>query len=76
MITEIRRGDEILTIIPPRDFTEPGIQFGTPPSFHSSSHICAKVIEAHVHNPVVRDTKNTLEVLFVKRGRLRVDFVR
>jgi hypothetical protein len=37
-------------------------------------HPAGKVIDAHVHNPVVRDTKNTLEVLFLKRGRLRVDF--
>jgi hypothetical protein len=37
-------------------------------------HTAGKVIDAHVHNPVVRDTKNTLEVLFLKRGRLRVDF--
>jgi hypothetical protein len=79
MITEIRRGDEILAIILPRDFKEPGIQFVTPPSF-SQQLACmrrrpaGKVIDAHVHNPLVRDTKNTLEVLFLKRGRLRVDF--
>jgi len=27
-----------------------------------------------VHNPVTRSVKYTQEVLFIKRGRLRVDF--
>jgi mannose-6-phosphate isomerase-like protein (cupin superfamily) len=78
MITEIRHGGEILAIILSRDFKEAGIHFLTPPSFSQQlaymRHPAGKVIEPHVHNPVVRDTKNTLEVLFVKRGRLRVDF--
>jgi hypothetical protein len=78
MITEIRHGEEILAIILSHDFNEPGINFLTPASFSQQlaymRHPAGKVIEAHVHNPVVRDTKNTLEVLFLKRGRLRVDF--
>jgi hypothetical protein len=60
------------------EFNESRIHFLTPPSFSQQlaymRHPTGKVIEAHVHNPVVRDTKNTLEVLFLKRGRLRVDF--
>jgi mannose-6-phosphate isomerase-like protein (cupin superfamily) len=32
------------------------------------------VIEPHVHNPVPREVHYTQEVLFIKRGRLRVDF--
>ena len=78
MITEIRHGEEILAIILSHDFNEPGVHFLTPASFSQQlaymRHPAGKVIEAHVHNPVVRDTKNTLEVLFLKRGRLRVDF--
>jgi hypothetical protein len=78
MITEIRHGNEILAIIVPHTFNEPGIHFLTPASFSQQlaymRHPTGKVIEAHVHNPVVRDTKNTLEVLVLKRGRLRVDF--
>ncbi len=77
-ITEIRHRDEILAIILSRNFNEAGIHFVTPPSFSQQlaymCHPAGKVIQAHVHNPVIRDTKNTLEVLLLKRGRLRVDF--
>ena len=78
MITEIRHRDEILAIILSREFNEAGIHFVTPASFSQQlaymRHPAGKVIQAHVHNPVIRDTKNTLEVLFLRRGRLRVDF--
>jgi hypothetical protein len=78
MITEIRHRDEILAIILSRNFSEAGIHFVTPPSFSQQlaymRHPAGKVIQAHVHNPVNRTAKTTLEVLFLKRGRLRVDF--
>ena len=32
------------------------------------------VIPPHVHNPVARQVEFTKEVLFIKSGRLRVDF--
>ena len=32
------------------------------------------VIEPHVHNPVPREVHFTQEVLFIKSGRIRVDF--
>jgi mannose-6-phosphate isomerase-like protein (cupin superfamily) len=31
-------------------------------------------IDPHVHNPITRTVKNTNEVLFVKSGKVRVDF--
>jgi hypothetical protein len=37
-------------------------------------HPAGKVIDPHVHNPVDRSVQFTQEVLFIKRGRLRVDF--
>ena len=37
-------------------------------------HPAGKVIQPHVHNPIPRNVRYTLEVLFIKRGRLRVDF--
>jgi len=59
-------------------FREPGIHFFTPPEFsqqlgcmrHASGHIIAP----HVHNPVTRAVEFTQEALFLRRGRLRVDF--
>jgi mannose-6-phosphate isomerase-like protein (cupin superfamily) len=37
-------------------------------------HPVGKVIQPHVHNPVLREVQYTQEVLFIKRGKLRVDF--
>jgi mannose-6-phosphate isomerase-like protein (cupin superfamily) len=37
-------------------------------------HPVGKVIPPHVHNPVARQVHYTLEVLLIKKGRLRVDF--
>ena len=37
-------------------------------------HPAGKVIQPHLHNPVVRTLKSTTEVLLIKKGRLRVDF--
>ncbi|HVD61867.1 MAG TPA: hypothetical protein VNC11_13425, partial [Gemmatimonadaceae bacterium] len=33
-----------------------------------------KTIDPHVHNPVSRNVHYTQEVLFIKRGKIRVDF--
>jgi mannose-6-phosphate isomerase-like protein (cupin superfamily) len=38
------------------------------------SHPKGKQILPHVHNPVPREVKYTQEVLFIKKGKLRVDF--
>ena len=37
-------------------------------------HPTGKVIDAHVHNLVHRNVVLTQEVLFIKKGKLRVDF--
>jgi mannose-6-phosphate isomerase-like protein (cupin superfamily) len=37
-------------------------------------HPAGRTIAPHVHNPVSREVHYTQEVLFIKRGRLRVDF--
>lgn len=78
MITEIRHNGELLAIILPRQFDKPGIHFFTPDSFSQQlaymHHPAGKVIQAHVHTPVPRQVDYTLEVLLLKRGRLRVDF--
>jgi mannose-6-phosphate isomerase-like protein (cupin superfamily) len=38
------------------------------------SHPVGKVIQAHIHNPVERTVHFTKEVLFIKKGKIRVDF--
>ena len=59
-------------------FQETGIHFFTPGQFSQQlgymRHPSGHVIEPHVHNPVPRAVQFTHEVLFLRRGRLRVDF--
>src|SRR5438105_14449168 len=37
-------------------------------------HPAGRLIQPHVHNSIAREVKFTQEVLFIKRGVLRVDF--
>ena len=78
LVTEIRHGKELLAIILSHDFNLPGIHFFTPNDFSQQlaymRHPVGKIIAPHVHNPVARQVQYTLEVLFLKKGILRVDF--
>jgi mannose-6-phosphate isomerase-like protein (cupin superfamily) len=78
MIETLKNGDQLLAVILSRKFAEPGIHFFTPDDLSQQlaymRHPSGKVIEPHVHNPVDRSVQYTQEVLFIKRGRLRVDF--
>jgi len=38
------------------------------------SYGAGKVIPAHTHNPVLRQVSYTQEALFIRKGRVRVDF--
>lgn len=78
MVENIKHNDKLLAIIIPGDFNEPGIHFFTSNDLSQQlaymHHPSGKIIEPHVHNPVPREVQFTQEVLFVKRGILRVDF--
>ncbi|MFC1843871.1 hypothetical protein ACFLZ5_03695 [Thermodesulfobacteriota bacterium] len=37
-------------------------------------HPVGKVISPHVHNPVPREVHYTQEVLFIRKGKLQIDF--
>lgn len=80
MITEIRDQDKLLAIILSASFNQRGIHFFTPDAFSQQlaymQHPAGKIIQPHVHNPVRREVEYTLEVLVLKRGKLRVDFYR
>jgi len=60
------------------EFRDPGIHFFTPNHYSQQlgymRHQAGHVILPHVHNPVPREVQYTHEVLFLRRGRLRVDF--
>lgn len=78
MIQRIMHGNDLYAVIIPGDFSEPGVHFFTPGDFSQQlafmCHPEGKVIEPHVHNPVLREVQYTQEVLFLKKGKLRVDF--
>jgi mannose-6-phosphate isomerase-like protein (cupin superfamily) len=78
MVEQITNINQLLAIIIRHDFSKPGIHFFTPDDFSQQlaymNHPEGKVIPPHVHNPVQREVSYTLEVLFLKRGMLRIDF--
>ena len=78
MIETLKSGDQLLAVIVSGRFREPGIHFFTPNDLSQQlaymRHPAGKIIDPHVHNPVRRSVHFTQEVLFIKRGRLRVDF--
>jgi hypothetical protein len=68
----------MLALIVRAAINRPGISFFTPNDFSQQlaymSHPAGKVIVPHLHKPVQRAVTKTLEVLFVRKGKLRVDF--
>jgi len=78
MIEEIKHNGHLLAIIIPDKFNEPGVHFFTPNDLSQQlaymHHPSGKIIDPHVHNPVSREVHYTQEVLFIKKGKLRVDF--
>jgi mannose-6-phosphate isomerase-like protein (cupin superfamily) len=78
MTEYVRDGDALIAIIIRCDFTSSGVTFFTPDEFSQQlafmSHPRDKVIAPHVHNESPRNVTYTREVLFLRKGRLRVDF--
>ena len=75
---QIKKNDRLLAIIIRNDYKCEGVDFITPNEFSQQlaymHHPSGKVIDAHVHNVVHRNVVYTQEVLFIKKGKLRVDF--
>jgi mannose-6-phosphate isomerase-like protein (cupin superfamily) len=78
MIKKVYDGDNLLAIIISNKFNEPGIHFFTPDDFSQQlaymRHPKGKTIIPHSHNPVPRQIEYTQEILFIKSGKIRVDF--
>jgi mannose-6-phosphate isomerase-like protein (cupin superfamily) len=78
MIKKVYDGDNLLAIIISNEFNEPGIHFFTPDDFSQQlaymRHPKGKTIIPHSHNPVPRQIEYTQEILFIKSGKIRVDF--
>lgn len=78
MIERILYQELELALVVRHSFRKDGIEFFTPGTYSQQigymNRPAGYVIPPHVHNPVVREVQYTKEVLFIKSGRLRVDF--
>jgi mannose-6-phosphate isomerase-like protein (cupin superfamily) len=78
MIERIASNDQEFALIIRHSFKKDGIEFFTPSTYSQQIGYMNRpkgyVISPHVHNPVVRSVEYTKEVLFIKSGKLRVDF--
>ena len=78
MIKHIKIQNQTLAMIVSYKFKGDGIHFFTPNEYSQQlaymQHKRGKKIVPHMHNPVKRNITYTQEVLFIKRGKLRVDF--
>ena len=68
----------MLAIIVRSSFSQPGINFFTPNDYSQQlaymSHPTGKEIQPHVHKKVQREVHYTQETLFIRKGKLQVDF--
>ena len=75
---KIEHNNKLLAIIIPHDFQVTGVNFCTPDDFSQQlavmHHPAGHIIDAHVHNKVAREVFYTQEVLFIRKGKLEVDF--
>jgi len=78
MIEKVIHDEKILSIIIRNSYKKAGITFFTPDDFSQQlaymNHPKGKVIQPHRHNSLPREVFYTQEVLFLKKGRLRVNF--
>ena len=76
-IETIIHGLEPIALIIRAEYDEPGIQFFTPANFSQQlafiRHPPGHKIAAHVHNLQLRQVLYTQEVLFLRRGRVKVN---
>lgn len=77
-IEKIEKKNKLLAMIIRNDYSSEGINFLTSNDFSQQiaymHHSTGKKIDAHIHNLVHRNVVFTQEVLFIKKGKLRVDF--
>ncbi len=78
MVKKIVHIDTILAIIIYANYKKTGISFFTPDDFSQQLGYMNRpkgyIIDPHVHNYVERKVVLTQEVLFIKSGKVRVDF--
>ena len=78
MIERIEHKGKLLSIIIRSNYQKDGIDFFTPGDFSQQLGYMNRPegyeIPPHVHNHVFREITLTQEVLFIKKGKVRVDY--
>ena len=78
MVENIAIAGRTIAVILRTQYISDGIKFFTPDDFSQQLGYMNRpqgyVIPPHVHNPVPREVQFTKEVLFIKSGKVRVDF--
>ena len=78
MIENILHNEQLISVIIRSQYNAEGINFFTPDDFSQQLAYMNRekdyVIPPHVHNPVKREVSYTQEVLFIKSGKVRVDY--
>lgn len=78
MLETIVHDGKTLALVLRASYRQEGIRFFTPDEFSQQlaymNRPLGYVIPPHVHNPVRREVQFTKEVLFIRSGRVRVDF--
>lgn len=78
MIERIEWSSELLAIVIRNDFRKDGIEFFTPENFSQQlgymNRPAGYIIEPHIHNHIERTVTLTQEVLFIKSGKVKIDF--
>ena len=78
MIQKIHHDGKELALIIRHSYQKDGIEFFTPNHYSQQvgymKRAAGHVIPPHIHNPVLCEVSYTNEVLFIKSGRVRVDF--
>lgn len=78
MVEKIFSQNQLLAIIVRSQFNKEGVHFFTNNDLSQQlafmRHPKGKTIQPHVHNPIVREVQYTQETLFIRKGKMRVDF--
>ena len=77
-VEKIINNNSILALIIRADFSKEGIEFFTPDDYSQQlaymNRPAGYRITPHIHNKVQREVFHTQEVLFIKKGKVKVDF--
>jgi len=75
---KIEYESKTIAIIIPASFEEDGIHFFTPNDYSQQlaymKRPCGYVITPHTHKLVSREVFNTLETLFIRKGKVKMNF--